>query len=87
LPPTDKNSPVIGDRSQQTRETLLARFPELDHLQANTIYITRAIYLPALMTAFQHYRVVMIPISPYADWFKLDKESYPIAFIPLSLHD
>lgn len=87
LAPATKNDAVIGERTAQTRASLLARFPEIQHLSPNTIYITRAIYMRELMPYFEHYRLVMLPVSPFADWFKHDSESTPIAFIPLSIHD
>lgn len=86
LPPSAKNHSVIGERSGQTSATLLARFPELAHLQPNTIYVSRASYLIQLLPYFKGYDVVLMPASPWAQWLKLSNEGDPIAFIPLSTH-
>lgn len=86
LPPSAKNNAVIGDRSVQTSASLLKRYPELAHLQVNTIYVTRASYLLQLLPYFKGYEVVVMPSSSWAQWLKLGNEGDPIAFIPPSTH-
>lgn len=86
LPPSDKNDAVIGDRSQQTSADLVARFPVLKNLPANTIFITRTAYLMQLLPYFGGYQVVVMPKGVLQRWFKLSNEGDPIAFIPLTTH-
>lgn len=86
LPPTFQDVAVIGGRDKQSTASLLMRYPVLAHLPPNTIFITRASYLPLLLPIFKHYAVVITPTSPLERWFKMSNEGDPIAFIPLTTH-
>ena len=82
LSPTAKNVPVVGDREAQTAATLRVRYPVLAHPDKNTIYVSRQLYLEALLPSFPGYRLVVMPASPFQAWISGSEADQPIAFVP-----
>lgn len=85
LPPSTQNLGVIGDRSIQNQASLLAVWPVLKNPEPNTIYITRALYVPYLKELLPHYRIVSAEHTHHFSFIKQDAETIPVAFVPETL--
>jgi 4-amino-4-deoxy-L-arabinose transferase-like glycosyltransferase len=86
LAPESKHFNINHERKEQTAQSLLAAWPILMHKPANTIFITRKLYVAALQPYFSGYRKVEVPLqAPFAFLNKIIIKSdtnTPIAFIP-----
>ncbi len=82
LSPSVKNMQVAGEREAQTSKSLHARYPELAHPDQNTIYVSRQLYLEAMLPYFSGYRLVVMPVSPFQAWTSGNEADQPIAFVP-----
>ncbi len=75
IPPELKNYSVMGQREQQTHQSLLQAWPMLKKKPHNTIFITRAIYVPLIQNEFKGYDIIFVP-------GKTKESNAPAAFIP-----
>lgn len=83
LPPGTKNFKVKGDQRQlQTVQTLLQSWPVLENKPANTIFISRKLYLSQLQPYFSGYRVVELSSRTKIPFVTNHEINSPIAFIP-----
>jgi 4-amino-4-deoxy-L-arabinose transferase-like glycosyltransferase len=84
LPPTTRNYSVQGSRETQTTAALLQVWPVLSQPLANTIFISRELYLPLLKPLLPKYQLVEAKPSLGERLLGIKNENNPIAFIPLS---
>lgn len=81
LPPQAKNYGVSGEREDQTPKTLLQAWPQLKKLPKDTIYITRARYVPYVQQYFKDFIKVQLPVA-YFPFMEGQRANAPVAFIP-----
>ena len=83
LPPDVKNYQVKGsERHQQTPDDLVQMWPILANKPANTIFISRKLYLEPLQRFFPGYRVVELPAQASVFFLQKHDINVPVAFIP-----
>lgn len=82
LPPTIKHLDVMGERYEQTAESLLETWPLLKDLPKNTIFISRKRYEPMLVRYFTEYTIIEMPIKNSLLGKKKPDLDAPIAFVP-----
>jgi 4-amino-4-deoxy-L-arabinose transferase-like glycosyltransferase len=85
LPPTTHNYQIKGStRDLQTAASLVQSWPMIKNKPANTIFVTRKLYLPLLQSYFNGYRIVKLPSQSHLPFISKHDTNIPIAFIPLS---
>lgn len=82
LPPMAKHYDIKGLRTEQTSEHLAQIWPIIKTKPANTIFITRKLYVPLLQPYFVGYKIVEMPTATYSLLQKGDID-LPVAFIPV----
>lgn len=83
LPPDTKNFGVEGDRMQQTHKTLTKSWRVMRYQPSNTIFITRANYVPIIEPYFVKYQKVQLPVKHVVPFVKSRLVDRPVAFIPM----
>lgn len=82
IPPEVKNLNVIGLRNQQTHDTLLQAWPILKNKPANTLFVTRSIYVPLLKEEFKEYEMITVPETWSSHLLSKSIKNAPVVFIP-----
>jgi len=83
LPPGTEKYHIKGDqRHLQTADKLKTEWQILENKPANTIFISRKTYAPALQPYFMGYRMLELPAQKSLPFMKKDNGDAPIAFIP-----
>ena len=82
LPPHVKTFGITGQRDEQTSETLAASWPMIVKKPADTIFVTRAIYVDALKKYLSNYEIVRIDDRTNIPFVRQTNITTPVAFIP-----
>lgn len=84
LSPLTQHFGKVASRNTLTSADIIKAWPILLHKPANTIFVTRQLYVPYLEKYFKGYHRVSVPLSEYA-WlrrYQMHDEAAPVAFYP-----
>lgn len=84
LPPDIPNKDVQGKREGQTKEKLLAAWPELLNAHPKTIILTRKQYVPMLKEVLHRYKLVEVQDTWGERLLRQNNPNALAAFIPIS---